>query len=236
MNIRKSKDRGYFENQWLKSYHSFSFGEYYEPNNMHFSDLRVINHDFIAASTGFPLHPHKSMEIITYVLRGTVEHQDSMGNKAQVRQGEIQVMGAGTGVVHSEYNPSANEELELMQIWIVPSRPGGDPHYSQRKFSSEEKTGRLLKIISGDGDGQGLPIHQKANIYACVLPVEGNLQAPLNSGKSYWLQVASGAVEVFGLTLLKGDAINWLAGEYKELRAKALQESEFLLFELKSEV
>ncbi len=233
MKLRRSKERGYFENQWLKSYHSFSFGEYMDPAHMQFSDLRVINHDFIAAATGFPQHPHKSMEIITYILRGTVEHQDSMGNKAQIQQGEIQVMGAGTGVFHSEYNPSANSELELLQIWIIPAKPGGDPHYSQKKFAKSEKNGKLLKIISGDKDATALPIHQNANIYACVLDEGGQLSTPLDSTKSYWLQVASGNLEIFDQTLEKGDALNWTPGEKAQLTAKGLQESEFLLFEMR---
>jgi len=234
MKIRKSEERGYFEIDWLKSFHSFSFGEYYDPQNMNFSDLRVINHDFIAPEAGFPQHPHKSMEIITYILKGTVEHQDSMGNKAQVLEGEIQVMGAGAGVQHSEYNPSSSVELELLQIWIMPAQPGGKPHYSQRKFLAEEKKGKLLKIISGDNDGLGLPIHQQTNIFASLLDPGMSLQSELKPERKYWLQVALGSIEVFGKVLNKGDAMNWSADEFKTLQVKGLESADFLLFELRN--
>ena len=233
MKIRRSKERGYFANEWLKSFHSFSFGEYFDRNHMHFSDLRVINHDYIAENSGFPRHPHRDMEIITYILKGTVEHQDSMENKTQIKAGEVQVMGAGTGVSHSEYNPSNETELELLQIWVMPEKPGGAPTYDQKKFSREAKLNQLLKIISPDGSEDSLTIRQDAYVFASILEKEKNLNVELKKDRCYWLQLARGELVAQDQILKTGDAMSFEAGELGSLQLKANQESEFLIFNLR---
>lgn len=237
MKIRRSEERGYFDFGWLKTYHSFSFGEYFDRNNMHFSDLRVINHDFIAPDTGFPTHPHKDMEIITYVLKGTVEHQDSMGNKTQIHAGEVQTMSAGTGVLHSEYNPSKNEVLELIQIWIMPKQKGGNPSYAQKKFSREERQNKFLKIISGSEDKTAMPIRQDLEIYAAIIDEKQTLNFPFQADKKYWIQVVEGQLKLNTELLKKGDALSFdLNDSISLLSLTAEQKSEILLFQLRSEI
>jgi len=203
---------------------------------MHFSDLRVINHDFISPDSGFPTHPHRDMEIVTYVLKGTVEHEDSMGNKKQIPAGDIQVMSAGTGVFHSEYNPSGDEELELLQIWMMPSAPGGTPSYGQKKFTEEERRKGLTRLVSRDGVEGSLHIKQNASIFALILEPGKSREIPLEPTHSYWLQVARGGLQISSpepVDLSVGDAISLGAGEWPELKIKANQECELLLFELR---
>ncbi|MFN9066376.1 MAG: pirin family protein, partial [Bdellovibrionales bacterium] len=150
LNLRRSEERGHFKNDWLDSYHTFSFGSYYDPDFIQFGALRVINQDVVAADSGFPMHGHKDMEIFTYILRGTLEHQDSMGNKKQIRAGEVQIMSAGTGVMHSEYNPSPQNSVELLQIWVMPNKNGITPRYDQKLFERDEKLNQWRLIISPD--------------------------------------------------------------------------------------
>lgn len=238
MMLRKSSDRGYFEIDWLKSYHSFSFGEYHDPKFMGFSDLRVLNHDFVAPASGFPKHPHRDMEIISYVLDGVIEHQDSMGNKAQIKAGEVQVMSAGTGVFHSEYNPDPKKPFELIQIWILPEKQGLKPGYTQKEFRSADRKNQWQLLVSKNGEGESLRINQDARIQAAVLSENQSLQTELDSSRKYWLQVAKGEIEVFdpksmhSLELEKGDAIGLQAGEWPDLKIKSGKESEVLLFDL----
>lgn len=230
MTLRKSQERGYFEIDWLKSYHSFSFGEYYDPAHMHFRALRVINHDRIAANTGFPLHPHRDMEIITYVLKGAVAHEDSMGNQEQVAAGEVQVMSAGTGVRHSEFNPDRQQELELLQIWVLPDKASLTPSYAQKAFPREEKLNRLRLIASPDEEEGSLRIHQDVRLYASILEPTHPLEYALGDGRSAWIQVARGELEVNGRKLAEGDGL--AVQDEKQLHIKATAETEFLLFDL----
>jgi redox-sensitive bicupin YhaK (pirin superfamily) len=233
MKIRRSEERGHFDFGWLETYHSFSFGDYFDRNHMHFSDLRVINHDFIAPSTGFPNHPHKDMEIITYVLNGVVEHQDSMGNKTQIRAGEIQTMSAGTGIFHSEYNPSSTEVLELIQIWVMPKSKGGNPGYAQKKFDLTERNNYFLKIISGQKDQSAMPINQDAEIYASVIQPSKQISFPKNQSKKYWIQVVQGKILIEGQKLQKGDAISFdESDQINIINFESTEAAELLLFEL----
>jgi quercetin 2,3-dioxygenase len=230
--IRYSKDRGYFSNDWLKSFHSFSFSDYYDPNHMNFRDLRVINHDFIAGGAGFPTHPHRDMEIMTYVLKGQVAHKDSMGNQTTIAAGEVQVMSAGTGIRHSEFNPSSDQVLELLQIWIIPQSVGLKPSYGQRKFSNEEKKNQLKLLVSPTEDQGSLKIHQDVRVLGSYLEAGHTLTYELPQGRFAWLQVATGEIEVDGESLKVGDAIGVDSAE-KFLQIKAVQTAEFVLFDLR---
>ncbi len=235
--IRRSSERGYADFGWLKSFHTFSFGEYYDARFMGYRDLRVINHDLIAASSGFPMHGHRDMEIITYVLNGAVEHQDSLGNKAQTVAGDVQVMHAGRGIRHSEYNPLADQELELLQIWIQPTEKSLDAGYVQKSYSYEDKRNKLLLVASPDGRDGSLQIHAKARLFAGVIEQGIELIKPMvatlaqSESVGIWIQVAQGSVNVNGEVLQKGDAI----ALEKEEAARILgvdASSEILLFEL----
>lgn len=228
--IRKSGDRGKFDFGWLKTYHSFSFGQYYDPENMGYQSLRVINDDFIAPGGGFDTHGHRDMEIVTYVLSGELAHKDSLGNVATIKAGEVQRMTAGTGIRHSEFNYSDDDPVHLLQIWILPERQGLTPGYEQRMFSAEDKKGKLKLIASPDGRDGSVKIHQDASIYASILGEAQKLEYKPQKGRHLWLQVASGKLDLDGEKLETGDgaAIN---GEVI-LSIKAASESEFLLFDL----
>jgi len=230
--LRKSEDRGYAEfGGWLKSYHTFSFSDYYDPKFMGFRDLRVINQDWIAKSGGFPLHPHRDMEIITYVLKGTVEHRDSLGNIGQIKAGEIQTMHAGTGIRHSEYNPSKDEDLQLFQIWIMPDTVGAKPGYTQQSFTREEKLNQFKLLVSKDGRENSQQINQDVDLYASVFEPGVSKEFKLRPGRGAWVQLAEGELEVNGRTLNSGDG---LAVEGEEtLNITAKKETEFLLFDLR---
>ena len=167
--VRKSEDRGHFAIDWLDSRHSFSFGEYYDPRHLGFSALRVINEDAIAPGGGFPTHPHKDMEIITYVLEGELEHKDSLGTGSVIRPGEVQRMSAGTGIRHSEYNPSPDQAARLLQIWLLPDKQGVAPGYEQKAFPASEREGRLRLVASPDGEDGSVRIHQNTKLYATLL-------------------------------------------------------------------
>lgn len=236
MKLRKSAERGYFENEWLKSFHSFSFGDYYDPKNLHFSDLRVINHDFVAPASGFGTHPHKDMEIISYVLQGKVEHQDSMGNKKLIQAGEVQVMSAGTGVLHSEYNPDEKNEFELIQIWILPQAKGIKPYYEQKKFSREDRRNKLQLLVSSDQQAGSLKINQDAKIFAAVLDAGKKISVPLAKDRKHWLQVAKGDLRLGSQVLGQGDAVALEANELADLSLEATSEAEFLLFDLRNDL
>lgn len=228
---RKSEDRGYAEfGGWLKSMHTFSFADYYDPKFMGYRDLRVINQDWIAKSSGFPAHPHRDMEIITYVLKGAVEHRDSLGNVGQITAGEIQTMHAGTGMRHSEYNPSETEDLQLFQIWIMPDVVGATPGYTQQSFTREQKLNQFKLIVSKDGREGSQKINQDADLYASVFTEGYEQEFALRSKRGAWLQLADGELEVNGTVLKSGDA---LVVEEENLKIKALKETEFLLFDLR---
>ena len=229
--LRRSSERGYFENSWLKSYHSFSFSDYYDPKHMNFRHLRVINHDFIAASSGFPTHPHRDMEIITYVLKGAVAHKDSMGNQTQIKAGEVQVMTAGSGITHSEFNPSSTDVLELLQIWLTPHRSGIKPHYGQRVYSNEDKKNRFKLIASADQAEDSLKINQDVRLMGTFLEAGKTLTFEIPGNRYAWLQLAEGEIEINGERLTKGDAFAADSDE-KNLQIKAITNSDFVLFDL----
>lgn len=204
--LRKSSDRGQADHGWLKSWHSFSFSSYYDPRFMGFRQLRVINQDIIAPGQGFPTHGHSDMEIITVVLRGTIEHKDSMGNKELVKVGEIQRMSAGTGVKHSEFNPSATEDLELLQIWIEPAVRGIAPSYEQTALAV--KPGDKLRLLVAPMDEEApVHIHQNVRIYRGELDNAVQLDLPLKSERYGWLQLISGALQVKDQKLEPGDGL-----------------------------
>jgi len=228
--IRKSEDRGHAKFDWLDSRHTFSFADYYDPRFMGFRHLRVINEDVIQPGAGFPTHPHRDMEIITYVLEGALEHKDSMGNGSVIRWGEAQRMSAGTGITHSEYNHSRSEPVHLLQIWILPERAGGPPGYEQRAFSPEEARGKLLIVAARDGRAGAVTIQQDVELSLALLEQGGKLTHRLQPGRHGWLQLARGGISVNGAALRAGDgaAIN----DESALEIKADSAAELLLFDL----
>lgn len=230
ISVRKAIDRGLTSIDWLKSRHTFSFGEYYDPKEQGFSDLRVINEDWVAPGAGFPTHSHRDMEIITYVVEGAVQHKDSMGNGSIIRPGDVQRMSAGTGVTHSEYNPSKAEELHLLQIWILPDRRGHNPGYEQREIGDAEKRGRLRLIASPDGRDGSVSIHQDARLYAGIVESGKPIAVTLTAGRRGYLQVVKGAVNVNGVALEAGDGAR--IAEESALEIGGREESEVLLFDL----
>ncbi len=230
MTIRRSDERGGGDYGWLKTQHTFSFDQYYDPEWMNFRSLRVINEDWVAPGAGFPMHPHRDMEIITYVLEGALEHEDSMGNGSTIRPGDGQRMSAGTGVRHSEANPSKTESVHLLQIWIMPDRPGHEPGYEQKEFPATEKQNKLRLLASPDGSDGSVTIHQDAKLYVSLLSSGKELKHSLASGRSAWLQVAKGAVELNGQKLNQGDGA--AVRNEPELGIKAAADSEILLFDL----
>lgn len=227
LQIRKAAERGNGSFDWLESYHTFSFANYYDPKHMHFSHLRVINEDFIAPNHGFEKHPHDNMEILTYVLNGRVAHQDSMGNQTEVKAGEFQIMSAGTGVFHSEINPDAEETLHLYQIWIIPNQKDVTPRYSQDKFADKE--GATL-ILSPNADEDSFKIYQDMKLWRYQYPAEKSVQITLNPNRSYWLQVVRGNLSVNDIELSTSDALGIRQEILIDINSQS--EVEFLLFDL----
>ncbi|HKR60788.1 MAG TPA: pirin family protein [Pyrinomonadaceae bacterium] len=228
--IRKAEKRGYFDHRWLQTYHTFSFGDYYDPAFMGFRSLRVINEDFVRGGRGFPTHGHRDMEIITYILAGALEHRDSMGTGSIIRPGDIQRMSAGTGVTHSEANPSRDEAVHLLQIWILPEAKDLEPSYEQKAFTDDQKRGRLCLVASRDGRDGSVTIHQDASVYASVLNAGDSVTHELKPGRHAWLQVARGAVEVNDASLVQGDGA--AASLEESISVTGTEESEVLLFDL----
>ena len=228
--IRKSEERGHFDHGWLDTYHTFSFDQYYDPAQVHFRTLRVINEDRVAAAHGFPTHSHRDMEIITYILSGALEHRDSMGNGSVIRPGDVQRMTAGTGVSHSEFNPSRSEECHLLQIWITPNARNLTPGYEQKFFAAGEREGRLCLIASAATEEGAVKINQDARIYAALLEAGQSITHQLDADRYAWLQLARGGLELNGEKLRPGDG----AAMSKESRAEisAAEDAEFLLFDL----
>jgi len=225
--VRKAEDRGHANHGWLDSWHTFSFADYYDPNFMGFSALRVINEDVIDAGQGFGTHPHKDMEILTYVLSGTVEHQDSMGNKEQIQAGEFQIMSAGTGVRHSEYNANQDRPLHLYQIWIIPDQVGLEPRYEQRMFDAPQ--GRQL-VLSPDARDGSLKVFQDMTLSRWALNKGERGECPIAAGRRVWIQVVRGKVSVNGQTAGISDAL--AVWDESALTIQADEESEILLFDL----
>jgi quercetin 2,3-dioxygenase len=228
--VRRSEERGHFDHGWLDTRHTFSFAEYYDPAHMGFGTLRVINEDRVAPARGFGAHPHRDMEILTWVVSGSVEHADSMGNRAIVRPGEIQRMTAGTGVTHSEVNPSPSEPLHLMQIWIVPDRRGLEPGYEQRSFADADRQGRLHLIASPTRGNGSVRIHQDVSLYTSLLAPGDLIEHPLANGRRAWLQVIRGDLDASGVAVKSGDGLAVSDEPGLVLSAKA--PSEVLLFDL----
>lgn len=228
--IRPSNERGGGDYGWLNTRHSFSFDQYYDQRFMGFRSLRVINEDFVEPGHGFPMHPHRDMEIITYLLEGALEHNDSMGNGSIIRPGDGQRMSAGRGVRHSEANPSKTEAAHLLQIWILPSERGLEPSYEQKAFPAEEKRGKLRLIAGPDGKDGSVTIHQDARLYVALLSPGQQVQHDLAPGRYAWLQVAKGAVELNGKPLSQGDGA--AVGEEQKLTIKGTEDAEILLFDL----
>ena len=228
--IRRSDERGHFDHGWLDTYHTFSFADYFDASQMGFRALRVINEDRVEAGEGFPTHGHRDMEIITYVLEGSLEHRDSLGNGSVIKPGEVQRMTAGTGVRHSEKNPSRTEPVHLLQIWILPERPGLTPGYEQKNFSKKDLTDRLCLVASNE-NGKAVKVHQDVRLYASSISAGSEVEASLKKGRHAWLQVARGQVKLNGAQRLKagdGAAIS----DETSLSIRADAPSEILLFDL----
>jgi quercetin 2,3-dioxygenase len=231
--LKHHQDRGHTQTGWLDSYHTFSFGEYYDPRNMGFSDLRVINDDVVKPGKGFGTHGHQDMEIVTVVLSGALEHKDSMGNGSIIRPGDVQRMSAGTGVTHSEFNPSDTEPVHLLQIWILPECQGLEPSYEQRSFASREKRECWRLIASPDGHDSSVTVHQDVEIYETLINAHEELTYEIPSNRKAWLHVATGIIELNNQVLEAGDGIGITESEYRLAIEGLNEQSEVLLFNLK---
>jgi redox-sensitive bicupin YhaK (pirin superfamily) len=227
--IRRSEDRGHLNHGWLDTYHSFSFGDYYDPNNMGFRSLRVINDDKVAAGQGFGTHPHRDMEIITYVLKGALEHKDSMGNGRIIRAGEFQYMAAGSGVTHSEFNPSPREEVHLLQIWIIPEKRGLQPNYAERDAKTVQP-GEVTLITSRDGRDGSMKINQDAELSLARLNAGQTATYALRPGRHAWVHVAEGEVTLNGETLRAGDAV--ALSDESAVQLTGVKDAQALIFDL----
>lgn len=228
--IRKANDRGHADHGWLKSHHTFSFADYYDPKHMGFRSLRVINDDLIEGGKGFGTHPHKNMEIISYVVNGALEHKDSMGNGSMIRPNDVQRMSAGSGVTHSEFNPLEDTPTRLLQIWIHPEKKGIEPSYEQKAYPPEEKTNKLKLVASPDGAEGSVTIHQDARLYASILEADYTVVKKVPPGHGVWVQVVQGKLTINNEILETGDGA---AVEYvDELTLTGIEKSEVLLFDL----
>jgi len=230
MDLRPAKARGHASHGWLDSRHSFSFADYYDPEHMGFRDLRVINEDRVQPGQGFPTHPHRNMEIISYVLEGALSHRDSMGNGSIIRPGEVQRMSAGTGVQHSEVNPSGTEVVHFLQIWLLPAAQGLAPSYEQKNFPAEKREGRLLLVASPDGADDSIVIHAKARLYAGTFAAGDRTTFGLDAGRYAWVQLARGNMMVNETLLEAGDGA--AISEETTVTIEAVNDSEILLFDL----
>jgi len=231
MDIRRADDRGLASFGWLHSRHTFSFGSYFDPQQAGFSDLLVINDDRVSPGRGFDTHGHRDMEIFSYVLEGGLQHRDSMGTGAVIRPGDVQMMSAGSGVMHSEFNASREEPVHFLQVWIVPDRKGVEPRYQQRHFTADEKRGRLRLIISPDGADGSLSVYQDALVYAGLFDGDERQALPLADGRYAYVHVARGSLEVNGERLEEGDGAR--LRNPREIRMSGGQSAEVLLFDLR---
>lgn len=228
--IRDAENRGKQERGWLDSRHTFSFGDYHDPRHMNFRALRVINEDRVRPGAGFPMHFHRDMEILTYVLEGALEHRDNLGHGSVIRPGEVQLMTAGTGVFHSEYNASNTEEVHFLQVWIAPRRMSLRPGYQQRGFPIADSAGQLIALASRDGRDGSLLLHQDATVYAGVVLPEKPLRYQPGPDRRTWLQVARGGVLLNGTPMFAGDGA--ATRDEQRLSIAAMEPSEILLFDL----
>lgn len=231
--IRRSSERGHADHGWLNSWHSFSFAGYFDPQHVSFGPLRVINEDRVQPGQGFGTHSHRDMEIISYVLDGQLAHKDSMGNGSTIRPGNVQRMSAGSGVQHSEFNPSADQPAHFLQIWIIPDQNGIAPGYEEKHFSEADKRGRLRLIASPDGRDGSVLIHQDACLYAGLFDVAEQAQINLHAGRQYYVHLARGELQVNGEALQAGDALK-LRGAGQLLLTQG-RDAEVLVFDLPME-
>ncbi len=232
--LRPREERGKTMTDWLKSLHSFSFAQYFDPFNMGFSDLRVINDDIIAPSGGFDTHPHANMEIITILLNGALEHKDSTGKSELLNPGQIQVMSAGTGIMHSEFNPSPINRTHLLQIWILPNKKNYTPSYHTKTFNKEKLLNTIRLIVSGSGKYGSAKIHQDAEIYQSILEADKTVYFSIPENRKLWLQVAAGAIEVNSNILEAGDGMS-VVNENGEMEINGVDsESNFIIFNLRN--
>jgi quercetin 2,3-dioxygenase len=228
LEIRHRNERGHFDHGWLDTYHTFSFDRYYDPQYMGFRALRVINEDRVAPAKGFGTHPHRDMEILTYILEGELEHKDSMGTGSVIRPGEVQRMSAGTGVTHSEFNPSRTDHVHLLQIWILPEARGIKPSYEQREFNRDELRGKLHLIAAKDSAGGAVKIHQDVRLFATILDAGDKVSHQVSRERYAWLQVARGSLDLNGIKLEAGDGAAVSGNETLQISGKG----EALLFDL----
>jgi len=230
LTIRRSDDRGRGRHGWLDSRHTFSFGDYHNPGHMGFRSLRVINDDRVAPDSGFGTHGHRDMEIITYVLDGELEHRDSLGTGDILRRGDVQRMTAGTGIRHSEFNPSKTQPVHFLLIWVLPERPGLAPAYEQKSFAEADKRGRPRRIVSSTGHDDAMTIQQDVELFATVLDANDSVVHELRDGRSAWVQVARGRIELNGQSLSEGDGAAVVNEQRIELKGQ--DDAEVLLFDL----
>lgn len=233
IDIKRSNERGHTQIDWLDSHHSFSFGEYYDSSNIHFGPLRVMNDDVIQPGEGFPTHPHRDMEIVTIIIEGTVAHKDSSGGEGTITVNEVQRMTAGSGIFHSEFNPSDSEILKLLQIWFIPNKPGLTPSYEQKKFSHDVKKNKLLKVVSGNKEEGVIFINQDAEIFLSDLDEEKEITHKLKENRGAYVHLIEGSVDVNGVLLSSGDAVK-ITGEEKIL-ISAVVNSKIVFFDMKME-
>ena len=231
LELRRSQERGHANHGWLDSYHTFSFADYYDPRHMHFHSLRVINEDWVAGGQGFGMHPHRDMEIITYVLEGDLQHRDSMGNGSIIKPGDFQYMSAGTGVQHSEFNPNKDKTVHLLQIWIMPDARGVQPHYAEKAMAQAE-AGKLHLITSKTGRDDSIAIHQDADLYLARFNGGESIAHTLKAGRGAWIQVAEGNVTLNGTVLQQGDAVSVKAEDDAALELSAAGKAQILIFDL----
>lgn len=228
--LRPAEDRGRADFGWLDSRHSFSFGEYWDPRHMGFGPLRVINDDRVAPGGGFPTHPHRDMEIVSYVLDGALQHRDSLGNGSVIRPGDVQRMSAGTGIRHSEFNASATDPVHFLQIWILPEKTGLAPGYEQTRFEAEDKRGRLRLIASHDGRDGSVTIHADVAVYATLLDAEVQVTHDLVPGRIAWVQMARGEAIVAGQRLRAGDGLS--IDTHGMITLEGIDDAEIVLFDM----
>jgi redox-sensitive bicupin YhaK (pirin superfamily) len=232
MNTRYANERGHFRNDWLDSYHTFSFGEYYDPQHMGVSVLRVINDDRIIAGAGFPTHPHRNMEIVSYVLEGELEHKDSMGNGSVIRPGDVQRMSAGTGVTHSEFNPSSENVTKFLQIWLLPKQQYSNPGYEQKHFPASQRRGQLKLLVSPDGRDGSVSANTEALMYGALLDAGQSVSHALEAGRMAYLHIARGEATINGKRLNGGDGATIASESAVKMTG---DKAEILLFDLPAE-
>ena len=232
INIRRSSARGHFDFGWLKTYHTFSFGDYQDPAHTHFRSLRVINEDYVQEGMGFPTHAHRDMEIVTFIIDGELEHKDSMGTGSVILTGEVQYMSAGSGVTHSEFNPSKKNPTHLLQLWIFPGKKGLKPVYAQKDFSSEMKKEGLTLLVSGNSEKEAIQIRQDAGIYHGRLKPGAKMVYEPLPGRGIWVQIFQGTVNLLKNDLTSGDGAS-IEDEKKIEIMAGREECRFLLFDLK---